>query len=105
MAFFSKFTLAEARYSTFDRELLAINRAIKSFRYSVEDQRFHVLTDHKPLTTIFNNNKSTYTLRQLRHIEYVLQFTTDIQYVKGCEKAPADTLSRNIRAVSSSLLD
>ena len=106
VAFFSrKFSTAEAKYSAFDRELLAIYRAIKRFRYFVEGQQFHVLTDHKPLTTVFNNNKSTYTPRQLRHIEYVSQFTTDIRYVRGCDNAPADALSRNIHAVSSSLLD
>ena len=106
VAFFSKkFTPAEAKYSAFDRELLAIYCAIKRFRYFVEGQQFNVFTYHKPLTTIFHKVKSTYTSRQLRHIEYVSQFTTDIHYIKGFDNTPADALSRNISAVSSSLLD
>ena len=105
MVFFSrKFTPAEANYSAFNRELLAIYRAIKRFRYFVEGQQFHVFTAHKPLTAIFHKNKSTYTPRQLRHIEYVSQFTTDIRYIKGCDNAPADALSPDISAVSSSPL-
>ncbi len=48
LAFFSR-ALKLARYSTYDRELLAIYLAIKHFRYFLEGRDFHVLTDHKPL--------------------------------------------------------
>nr|VZI06940.1 unnamed protein product [Spirometra erinaceieuropaei] len=49
-AFFSKKLLpAEARYSTFGRELLAICLALKHFRHSLEGRDFTVFTDHKPL--------------------------------------------------------
>ena len=48
--FFSrKMTPAETRYSTFDRELLAVYLSIKHFRHFLEGRTFHVLTDHKPL--------------------------------------------------------
>ena len=51
IAFFSKkLTPAKTRYSTFDRELLAISLAIKHFRHFIEGPQFHVITDHKPLT-------------------------------------------------------
>ncbi len=43
-------TPAETRYSTYDRELLAIYLYIRHFRYFPEGWDFHVLTDHKPLT-------------------------------------------------------
>ena len=64
MAFFSrKLTPAEAKYSALDRKVLAIYRAIERFRYFVEGQQFHIFTDHKPLTTIFHNNKPNYIPR------------------------------------------
>ena len=47
-------TPAETRYSTFDRELLAVYLSIKHFRYFLEGRLFHVLTDHKPLTYALN---------------------------------------------------
>ncbi len=51
ISFFSKkLKPSETRYSTFDRELLAIYLAIKHFRHFVERQQFHILTDHKTLT-------------------------------------------------------
>ena len=47
IAFFSmKLTEAEARYSTFDRELLACVAAIKHFRYLLEGQKFFIWSDH-----------------------------------------------------------
>ena len=40
----------ERRYSTFDRELLAVYLAIKHFHHFIEGRVFTVFTDHKPLT-------------------------------------------------------
>ena len=106
IAFFSKkFTSAEAKYSAYDRELLAIHKAIKRFRYFIEGRRFHIYTDHKPLTTTFLKNKDSYTPRQLRCMDYISQFTTDLRHVKGADNAPADALSRNISAISASPID
>lgn len=49
--FFShKLDPTEARYSTYDRELLAIHQAIKQFKRILEERAFIVETDHKPLT-------------------------------------------------------
>ena len=62
IAFFSKkFSSAEAKYSAFDRELLAIYKAIKRFRYFIKGRQFHIYTDHKPLVTLFSNIKTSYT--------------------------------------------
>ena len=52
MAFFScKMILAETRYKTYDRELLAIVEAFKTWRYYLEGSRheFLILTDHNNL--------------------------------------------------------
>lgn len=106
ISFFSrKLSKSEAKYSAYDRELLAIFKAVKRFRYFIEGRRFHVFTDHKSLTTTFLRNKDSYTPRQLCHMDYISQFTTDIRYIKGADNAPADALSRNITAVTSSSLD
>ena len=48
--FSRKLTPPETRYSTFDRELLAVYLSIRHFRHMVEGREFSVLTDHKPLT-------------------------------------------------------
>ena len=50
ISYFSrKLKAAESRYSTFDRELLAVYLAIRHFRHFVEGREFFICTDHKPL--------------------------------------------------------
>lgn len=95
IAFFSsKLSKAQSRYSTFSRELLAIFRAVKHFRHLLEGRSFAIFTDHKPLTTVMNTNSDKYTSREIRYLDYISQFTTDIRYIKGTDNTVADALSR-----------
>ena len=95
ISFFSKaLKTAETRYSTFDRELLAIYLAIKHFRYFLEGRSFHVLTDHKPLIYTLSARSDRYSPRQVRHLDLISQFTSDIRHVQGNRNAVADALSR-----------
>ena len=94
IAFFSKkLKPAETRYSTFDRELLAVYLAIKHFQYFVEGRQFHVITDHKPLTFALATKSSKLTPHQIRHLDLISQFTNDVRYVKGSDNPVADALS------------
>ncbi|GFQ87529.1 retrovirus-related Pol polyprotein from transposon 297 [Trichonephila clavata] len=95
LAFFSKtLSPAQRRYSAYDRELLAAYMAIKYFRHMVEGRSFTLFTDHKPLVYAFKQKEDKCTPRQLRHLDLIGQFTTDIRYLKGSENVVADTLSR-----------
>ena len=89
-----KLSPTECRYSTFDRELLAVYLAIKHFRYYVEGRVFTVYTDHKPLTYSMNTKSERSSPRQARHLDYISQFTSDIRYTKGINNPVADALSR-----------
>ena len=94
IAYFSrKLKPAETRYSTFDRELLAIYLAIKHFCHFVEGRSFHVLTDHKPLMYALSAKSDRHSPRQIRHLDYISQFTSDIRHVKGTNNPAADALS------------
>ena len=92
--FSKKLKPSETKYSTFDRELLVVYLSIKYFRHFVEDRVSHILTDHKPLTYSLSSHSDHYTPRQIRHLDYVSQFTSDIRYIKGDNNTPADALSR-----------
>ena len=95
IAYFSRgLKSAETRYSTFDRELLAVYLAIRHFRYFVEGRQFHILTDHKPLVYALTTCSDKHSPRQARHLDFIAQFTADIRHVKGVDNIPADTLSR-----------
>ena len=77
-----------------DRELLAIYLAIRHFRYFVEGRAFHVLTDHKPLTFALSSQSPNHSPRQMRHLDFIAQFTTDIRCIKGSDNSATDALSR-----------
>ena len=106
IAFFSaKLSPAQRRYSTFSRELLAIYLAVKHFRHLLEGRDFVIYTDHKPLTTAMRTNSDKYTAREIRHLDYLSQFSTDIRHVKGKDNTVADTLSRtDIHALDNDVL-
>lgn len=105
LGFFSKrLKPAEARYSTFGREMLAIYCSIKHFRYFLEGREFYILTDHKPLTYVFKNNSSSYSEREIRQLSFISEFSTDIRHVPGVENEAADALSR-VNASGTEVLD
>ena len=95
ISFFSKkLCPTETRYSTFDRELLAIFLAIKHFRHFLEGRHFHVFTDHKPLTYALNSRLDRHSPRQARQLDFISQFTSVIRHVEGNNNPVADALSR-----------
>ena len=95
LSFFSKaLSLAESKYSAFDRELLAVHTAIRHFRYFLEGRLFTVYTDHKPLTTALSKTTDPHNARQSRHLAAIAEFTADIQHVAGKANPVADALSR-----------
>ncbi|GFQ79038.1 transposon Tf2-6 polyprotein [Trichonephila clavata] len=66
-AFYSrKLTPSERKYSTYDRELLAIYATIKHFRHLLEGQNFIIFADHRPLTFAFTKKSDSSSPRQLR---------------------------------------
>ena len=88
-------TSTEKCYSTFDRELLAVYLAIKHFRHFLEGREFHVFTDHKPLTFALNIRSNRHSPRQAKQLDYISQFTSNIQHIQGSDNPVADALSRN----------
>ncbi|GFU72891.1 transposon Tf2-8 polyprotein [Trichonephila clavipes] len=95
LAFFSrKLTSSEKSYSVYDRELLAIYSAIRHFRYMLEARDFTVFTDHKPLIYAFRQKSDKCSPRQIRQLDFISQFTTNIVHIPGSDNIAADVLSR-----------
>lgn len=104
LAFYSKkLSATERKYPAFDRELLAVFLAIKQFRYHVEGRTFHILTDHKPLTTALSVKRDR-NPRQENQLSFISEFTSDIRYVRGVDNVVADALSR-ISSIDFDCLD
>ena len=87
-------TQAEKRYPQLDLEALSVDFGLRRFRfYIVGGPTIGVITDHKPLVSIFANKRkgSIRTSRiKLRHQDVDFRVT----WKKGCDN-PADYLSRH----------
>lgn len=82
----------EARYSTIERECLAIIWATKHFRPYLYGRKFIIYTDHKPLSWLnsLKDASSKLTRWRLRLQDY----DYEIVYKKGKQNSNADALSR-----------
>lgn len=95
IGFFSrKLSQIETRYSTYDRELLAIFSGVKHFKNFLEGRPFIIHCDHKPLKYAFSQKLDKASPRQIRQLEYISQFSTEIVYIEGPSNIVADALSR-----------
>lgn len=83
---------SEQKYSTIEKELLAIVWACKYFRPYLFGRKFTIYTDHRPLVWLFNlkepNSKLVRWRLKLEEYDY------DITYKAGKTNTNADALSR-----------
>ena len=95
LAFFSqKLQPALRKHCPYDRELHAIYAALRKFRYIFEARHVTIFTDHKPLLHAFAQDPDRATPWQFHRLDFISQFTTDIQYIAGKDNIVADALSR-----------
>ena len=83
----------EQRYSQTEREALSLVWACEHFRMYLLGTKFKLVTDHKPLTHIFNNANSKSTPRLERWSLRLEPFNFEIEYRPG-ESNIADPMSR-----------
>jgi hypothetical protein len=69
--FFRKLNSAQQKYNAYDRELLAINEAVRYFRHMLEAWHFTVLTDHKTLTFAFHQKRDKCSPQQCNHLDFI----------------------------------
>jgi hypothetical protein len=83
---------AEKKYPTVEKELLATVWGCKYFRKYLYGRRFTIVTDHRPLTWIFNvKDPSSRLLRWRLKLE---EYDYKVVYRKGSNNTNADALSR-----------
>nr|VZI41426.1 unnamed protein product [Spirometra erinaceieuropaei] len=107
LAFFSKkLSPAETRCSVFGRELLAVYLAIRHFRLFLDGREFVILIDHKSLVGALRASPDRHSPREIRHLDFISQFSCDIQHAHGKENVVADVLSRiQVNSVTSPAID
>ena len=81
LSYFSrKLSPTEQCYSTLDRKLPAVYYAICLSDISWKPMS-SIYTDHKPLTHSLKSKPGRHSPRQVRHLDFILQFTSDIRHV------------------------
>ncbi|GBP06580.1 Uncharacterized protein K02A2.6 [Eumeta japonica] len=92
-------TPSKQKYSQIVKEALALVFACIKFHRMIYGRRFTLMTDHKPLLTIFGSKKGipTHTANRLQRWALVLMgYDFQIEYVKTNEFGNVDVLSRLI---------
>ena len=83
----------ETRYSTIERECLAIVWTLQKLGRYLWGQKFVLQTDHKPLTFI---NTAIYKNNRILKWSLVLQtYKFEVKEIRGCDNVFADLLSRS----------
>lgn len=95
--FSKKLRPAEMRYSTTDREALAIVLACRQFHHFLWGTKVFVRTDHQPLVSIFR--QKTKSPRMNRWILEMRDYHFSIDYKSGKKNVVADQLSRPVRPI------
>ncbi|GJE98040.1 polyprotein, partial [Phanerochaete sordida] len=86
---------AERNYEIYDRELLAIVRALETWRHYLHGAHhpIRILTDHKNLT--YFRSARRLNRRQARWHLFLSQFDYTLHHCPGTQLVQADTLTRN----------
>ncbi|XP_071939170.1 uncharacterized protein [Coffea arabica] len=93
VAYFSeKLNGAALNYSTYDKELMALVRALQTWQHYLCPREFVLHTDHESLKHIKSQDKLS--KRHARWITFIDSFTFVIKYKAGKTNVVADALSR-----------
>ena len=88
------FSPAERNYEIFDRELLAIVRALKTWRHYIEGSPFPVRVDTDHLNLTYFRSPQKLNRRQARWFLLLSQFDLKLGHIPGKDLAVPDALSR-----------
>ncbi|PKI36927.1 hypothetical protein CRG98_042684 [Punica granatum] len=100
IAYFSeKLSGAALDYSTYDKELYALVRALETWQHYLWSKEFVIHTDHELLKHLKGQNKLN--RRHSKWVEFIEMFPYVIQYKQGKENVVADALSRRYVLIST----
>ncbi|XP_071900987.1 uncharacterized protein [Coffea arabica] len=100
VAYFSeKLNGAALNYSTYDKELMTLVRALQTWQHYLRPREFVLHTDHESLKHIKSQDKLS--KRHARWITFIDSFTFVIKYKTGKTNVVADALSRRYTLITT----
>ena len=104
--FFRKLSKAQLTYAIFDKEVLAIYKNVKFFRYMLDGCHFTILCDNQAVVqSLTKKNNKNFFACILRQLQYISYFSTDCQFIESDKNVVADALTRANVALISDLSD
>ena len=87
-------TNTESNYLNIECEMLGVVFSILHFRHFTFGQKVHVITDHKPLITLFRKNLHATSPRLSRVLVQILDYNIEFHYQEVTKMHLSDALSR-----------
>ena len=87
-------SLIESNYSNIECELLGLLFAITHFKHFTYGRLVHVITNHKPLVSLFRKSLVDSSPRLTRMLMQLLDYTLDVRYQPGAQMHLSDAISR-----------
>ena len=84
----------KSNYSNIEHELLGLLFTITHFKHFTYGRLVHVITDHKPLVSLFRKSLVDSSPRLTRMLIQLLDYTLDIRYQPGAQMHLSDAISR-----------
>ena len=84
----------ESNYSNIERELLGLLFAVRHFKHFTYGRLVHIITDHKPLVSLFRKLLVDSSPRLTRMLIQLLDYTLDVRYQPGAQMHLSNAISR-----------
>ena len=91
----------ESNYSNIEHELFGLLFAITHFKHFTCGRLIHIITDHKPLVSLFRKSLVGSSPRLTRMVIQLLDYTLDVRYQPGAQMHLSDAISRLLTHDSS----
>ena len=87
-------TSCESNYSNIERELLGVLFSVLHFKHFTYGCKVHIITDHKPLVSLFRKSLTPASPRLSRMLLRILDYQLEVMYQPGTKMHLSDALSR-----------
>ena len=87
-------SLAESNYSNIECELLGVVFSVLHFKHFMYGHQVHIITDHKPLVSLFKKSLCSALPRLSRMLLHVIDYQLEVMYQSGTKMHLSDALSQ-----------
>ena len=87
-------TSTESNYRKIEHEMLGVVFSVLHFKHFTYGRQIHIITDHKPLITLFAKNLATTSPRLSRMLIKILDHVLVLHHQEGSKMHLSDAISR-----------